>query len=1085
MATLPTELRRKLEAAIGKAEDTGGARAIAETAAAAALLRLDVDRAEPREHLNETERKLRVKLRARARQLGDRLRDGRQGIDRLTEACAYEHWHRMLFARFLAENGLLMGPEGVDVSIADCAEYAAEEGVDTWEVAGRFASRALPQIFRPDDPMLAVNLAAEHRKTLEGILAALPVEVFTASDSLGWVYQFWQARKKKVVNESEVKIGADELPAVTQLFTERYMVDFLLQNTLGAWWTGAGRALPMAMPYLRTLEDGSPAAGRFEGWPKTARELKVLDPCCGSGHFLVAAFEILVAFRIAEGLTARDACDAVFRENLHGLELDNRCVQIAAFALAMAAWKYPGAGGYRAIAAMSVACSGLSVAPMPMADETEPEKAKRLEDTKKIRDRWVRAGRDVRQQRGMGRLFDLFLDAPVLGSLIDPTRDMPETLLCARAEELRPVLERVLNEEPIDVDADEHESHVAARGIAEAANCLAGRYSLVATNVPFLARRKQGEVLSVHSDDHYADGKGDLCTVFIQRIIALCASGGSFAVVSPQTWWMQTTYRKYRQSLLSTVTNSILVDLGPSAFQDMNWWAAITILMTGTRAVPTTDHAFGYIDLAHVRGFDEKASSLASAALIIPVQREQVANPDSRIAPKAALGGVRLNEAADSVQGLVTGDDPAHVRAFWELAVVEGWRRLMSTTIETCLWGGRSFMVRWEDDGRALARRQGGRAWGRVGVLVNQMNELRSTLYTGECFDVNAAAVCPHDPANLLAVLAYCTSKEFLGEVRKIDQATKVTNATLGQVPFDLPHWQAIAAEKYPNGLPEPYSEDPTQWLFKGTVTPSDAPLQVAVARLLGYRWPDQPADRLDALADDDGIVCIPPVAGEVTAAERLRELLRTAYGSSWSSGREQTLLSDVGFANRSLDAWLRDGFFEQHCKLFHHRPFIWQVTDGHKEGFSALVNYHRLDHKALESLTFRYLGDWITRQRDADKRGEPGAGDRLRKAEELQRRLKLILDGEKPYDIFVRWKPPEQQPIGWNPDINDGVRLNIRPFMQDDVLRWKPNIKWGKDRGKNPPGAPYGEDRDNETHLTLADKAAARAAAPPPAIRK
>ncbi len=83
MAALPTDLRRKLEAAIGRESDTGGARAIAETAAHGALLRLDVDRSEPRSHLDDVERKLRVKLRARARQLGDRLRNGQQGIDRL------------------------------------------------------------------------------------------------------------------------------------------------------------------------------------------------------------------------------------------------------------------------------------------------------------------------------------------------------------------------------------------------------------------------------------------------------------------------------------------------------------------------------------------------------------------------------------------------------------------------------------------------------------------------------------------------------------------------------------------------------------------------------------------------------------------------------------------------------------------------------------------------------------------------------------------------------------------------------------------------------------------------------------------
>ena len=115
----------------------------------------------------------------------------------------------------------------------------------------------------------------------------------------------------------------------------------------------------------------------------------------------------------------------------------------------------------------------------------------------------------------------------------------------------------------------------------------------------------------------------------------------------------------------------------------------------------------------------------------------------------------------------------------------------------------------------------------------------------------------------------------------------------------------------------------------------------------------------------------------------------------------------------------------------------------------------------------------------------ESGADDRLLKAQQLQDKLKLILEGEGHpdpdlekswgYDIFVRWKPLEQQPIGWNPDLNDGVRLNIRPFMEADILRKRPNIKWGVDRGKNPPGSPWGEERNNDRHLTLAEKRAAR----------
>jgi hypothetical protein len=169
-----------------------------------------------------------------------------------------------------------------------------------------------------------------------------------------------------------------------------------------------------------------------------------------------------------------------------------------------------------------------------------------------------------------------------------------------------------------------------------------------------------------------------------------------------------------------------------------------------------------------------------------------------------------------------------------------------------------------------------------------------------------------------------------------------------------------------------------------------------------------------------------------------------------------------------SLQDWLRDAFFEEHCALFDQRPFVWQVWDGLKSGFSALVNYQRLaapngeGRRTLEKLIYTYLGDWLDRQRADQRSGVEGADGRVAAAAQLKTELERVLEGEPPYDIFVRWKPLRLQPIGWEPDIDDGVRVNIRPFMTARplntrarnacILRVAPKIKWDKDRGKEPP---------------------------------
>jgi len=295
MQPLEKSLRNKLERTVKEARD------IAETAARASLEQFGVGEASPYSHLSDADKELRRKLRVHGRQLGD-VRNAStevQEISRLMEEVAYEHWHRMLFARFLAENNLLMF-DGVAVTLEECDDLAADEGAaNGWELAARCAAKMLPQIFCPDSPVFQLHFAANHQLPLEKLISDLPKEIFTASDSMGWVYQFWQSKKKDEVNASEVKIGARELPAVTQLFTEPYMVAFLLDNALGAWWVsklaglkdgnelrpGARQILKaadtedelreffslpgVALEYLRLLSrmmvDWIPAAGTFDG----------------------------------------------------------------------------------------------------------------------------------------------------------------------------------------------------------------------------------------------------------------------------------------------------------------------------------------------------------------------------------------------------------------------------------------------------------------------------------------------------------------------------------------------------------------------------------------------------------------------------------------------------------------------------------------------------------------------------------------------------------------------------------------------------------------------------------------------------
>lgn len=1132
---LDKTLRNQLESTVL------AAREVVETACREEIERLGVADATVPAFLNDGQRKLRNRLRAHARQLGDPLHDnGKQETAHLLAEMAYEQWHRMLFARFLEQNNLLMYDAYTPVTLDECAELLEEEPdcASAWELAGRLAAKMLPQVFRVDSPVLAVRLPINHQRTLEGLIMALSPAVFAAQDSLGWCYQFWQSKRKDEVNKSGVPIGADELSPVTQLFTEPYMVSFLLDNALGAWWAKRRltddhlrhasdeqelrerAAIPgLPLSYLRFVkvmdtqgECWQPAGGCYDAWPEDISELKTLDPCCGSGHFLVALFLMLVPMRMhLEGCDANTAIERVITQNLHGLELDSRCIEIAAFALALEAWRFPDAGGYRPLPPLQLACSGQDV----LAASNEWQQL---------------AKQNPELEPALAWLKRQFSDAPVLGSLIDIKRAHYE----GKGEGTPAPWQQLLDAQA-QSDDESKETQVAAQGLALAAKLLAGSYHLVATNVPYLGRGKQCAELQDFCDEYYPEAKADLATVFLERCLDFNPLGGSSTIVLPQNWLFLTSYKKFREKLLTEQTWNLLARLGPRAFETISGEVVQAILITLSKGVAPKEALLRGVDVSGAKTASEKDAGLREKVVVYALQKNQILNPDSYITFEFDNGTALFYEYGRSLAGLDNGDTLQFRFKYWELPCInDGWIFQLNAPSVTQPFDGMQHILHWQKGNGRLVKCPGARLsnvdlWGKPGVYISRMNKLPATLCYGSAWDRNGTLLLPKDSDMIPAVWAYSASGELELKIREINQKLSVSEATFEKISFDYIHWSTIANELYPNGLPKPYTNDPTQWIFhghpcasvmwdeeskwtkEGPVRFDETVLQVAVARLLGYQWPaeldeemeladeqrqlvDEVA-KLNAFADEDGIVCLPAVRGEAPAHTRLEKLLVAAYEDDWKNGALDKLLTAVG--SKSLELWLRDKFFEQHCKLFQHRPFIWHIWDGLKDGFSALVNYHKLDRAGLERLIYTYLGDWIRIQEQGVKEARDGAEERLTAAKNLQQRLEAILAGEKGLDIFVRWKPLAEQPIGWEPDLNDGVRLNIRPFLKAadvgkkgaGILRFKPNINWNKDRGNDVASAPwytlglqYGEKegaRINDHHLSLADKRAARANQP------
>jgi hypothetical protein len=1141
MQTLDRALRSQLENTIKNARE------IAEMAAKAALEQICVGSAKPDSTMNEAQINLRRRLRAHGRQLGD-VRDSSQTqvTYHLIEEVAYQHWHRMLFARFLAENNLLMffdnekQEASVSVSLEECNELAEEMGAKNgWELASKFASKMLPQIFRVNSPVFELEFAPEQQKILENMISSIPSIIFMSSDSLGWVYQFWQSKQKNIVNKSEKKIGAVELPAVTQLFTEPYMVQFLLDNSLGAWWAARRlsefdlrnanneeelriiAAIPgVPLKYLRFVKNEHDSwilgSDSFKSLPNELNELRILDPCCGSGHFLVAALLMLIPMRMeCEQLSIQSAIDAVLSENIYGLEIDKRCVELAAFALAITAWTYPNNCGYRKLPELNLACSGLAI------------NAKK-ED-------WISlSGDDIKLRMALESIYSQFADGPILGSLIDPEIGQNRgSLFETNWENIELILAKAIS---LERDDDVTEMGVNAYGLVKTAAFLTKKYDLIVTNPPYLKSGNQIEKLKAFSERYFPLAKRDLATVFLLRCLELNSPNGVTCLVLPQNWLFLKTYSALRSSILKEHKWCSLVKLGSGAFDTISGEVVQVILFTIGKGKPNTQSLLFGLDSSKQVTPDDKSFHLANNKIVQINQKNQLSNPDCIISISETDFSQLVSDVAKTAAGLSSFDRPRFFHYFWEQeGFIQGWIPSQSTVEKTTFYGGCEYAILWEngegklkyymDEKKRLEGytsaiwRAGSQFWGNKGILVSLMGDIPVTLYMGYAFDQNTALLVPNSKHDFELLWGYCKSKDFGYNVRQVDQSLKVTTATLEKIPYKSSVYdQNNLSEK----IPEPFTNDPTQWIFhghpsgtvlwdetleivkKGKFRRDEQVLQVAVTRLLGYQWPvelDQninlsrdarelaiSCNELLQFADKDGIVCIPAIGREASASDRLVNLLSAAYGTEWNSNTVADLLTASEWSGKSLESWLRDGFFSQHCKFFQNKPLIWHIWDGQPDGFSALLNYHKLNQNNLQVLIYSYLDTWIKMQKEQISQGVDGAEDRLSAAEGLRSRLLLILEGESPYDIFVRWKKLSQQPIGWNPDLNDGIRLNIRPWMSvpdikkkgAGVLRDKPNIKWDKDRGQDVASAPwyilFNGDRINDHHLTLKEKRSVKA---------
>lgn len=374
---------------------------------------------------------------------------------------------------------------------------------------------------------------------VEQLVTSIPADDFNVQSEsgqieiIGWLYQYYISEKhEEVVDPLHGKtVEKEEVPAATQLFTTDWVVRYLIDNSVGRYWIERNpeSKLKDELQYLVAPKNGEIKYINEKIEPK---DLTVLDPCIGSGHFLIYAFDVLIKIYTEYGYSARDAAQIIVENNLFGLDIDDRATQLAYFSVMMKARQYDRRFFERGVQPKIF---------------TIPESNYLSKD---VFDYIVKNNAEIK--RNLQLIIDTFYDAQEYGSILQmPKIDFD--LLYKRFDEIVD-----------EVSMFREEALNKFLPMVQVAGIMANKYAVVATNPPYL--NKYDGKLKGFVDSNYKAYGGDLFSVFIYRNLLFCKKNGYSAYMTPNVWMFIKTYEKLRQYILQNKQISSLIQMAKGAF---------------------------------------------------------------------------------------------------------------------------------------------------------------------------------------------------------------------------------------------------------------------------------------------------------------------------------------------------------------------------------------------------------------------------------------------------------------------------------------------------------------------------------------
>lgn len=558
-----------------------------------------------------------------------------------------------------------------------------------------------PFLFETISEELAL-LLPEHLLQAEGLIRRftedIPAEDWQEVEIIGWLYQYYISERKDAVIGAKKAIASADIPAATQLFTPDWIVQYMVQNSLGKLWLESHpeSGLKAHMPYYLDTPPQTPevqAQIDAQIRPQLAPEaIKVIDPACGSGHILVYAFDLLFEIYREQGYRERDIPELILQHNLVGLDIDQRAAQLAAFALLIKARQK-----LRRL-------QGLQ----PRVVQVQTSRGISLSDA-------ITLGQiSAAEAQPWQALVDGFAEADTLGSLLTPPAGLdypalhtqlavwlqsPHAFLHSLAEQLRPLLTQ--------------------------AQILAQPYDVVVANPPYMGGKGFNPVLKAFAQQYYPNSKSDLFAMFMERGLEWLPAHGLMGTINQHAWMFLSSYEKLRQHITDHYTLTSMLHLGPRAFPEIGGEVVQSTAFVTKKQVSRAEQGV-FVRLTDYSSSEEKRDAFlggehryqASAQDFEKIPGAPVAYWVSERVRQIFTEATPLGEIAEPRQGLASANNDRFLRYWFEIVnlniakIGTSKSDFLTSKVKWALhnkggefrrwYGNIDYIVNWLDDGQEM-----------------------------------------------------------------------------------------------------------------------------------------------------------------------------------------------------------------------------------------------------------------------------------------------------------------------------------------------------------------------------------------------